>query len=377
MQNKHKNLYMIPNNYLSPFFTMRGTVSVLAFFKKYVLQAGGKVILMIPLLFFVLSVSACRTSLKSSAVDYRGEMRKFVVSIARAARLSSPSFAVIPQNGQELIERADKDADISAVGELDGSDIESYMDAVSGTGREDLYFGYEDDDKATPEAVSSYMKNFCDAFRAAGKKVFVIDYCSAPSFIDFSYAQNYKNGYISFAADERNLTSVPAYPGAPFNENGDAVLSVADAKNFLYLINPERFSSKEDFIAALCKTNYDMFIVDLFCADEKLDFSDVQRLKVKPNGARRQVICYMSIGEAETYRYYWNESWKRSKPEWLKKENPLWKGNYKVAYWHPEWQNIIFGTEDSYLQKIVDAGFDGVYLDIIDAFEYFENGQKE
>ena len=336
-----------------------------------------KNILMIPLLFFVLSVSACRTSLKSSAVDYRGEMRKFVVSIARSARLSSPSFAVIPQNGQELIEREDKDADISAAGELDGSDIESYMDAVSGTGREELYFGYEDDDKATPEAVSSYMKNFCDAFRAAGKKVFVIDYCSTPSFIDFSYTQNYKNGYISFAADERNLTSVPLYPGAPFNENSDAVLSVADAKNFLYLINPERFSLKEDFIAVLCKTNYDMFIIDLFCADEKLDSSDVRRLQVKPNGERRQVIAYMSIGEAESYRYYWNPRWKRSKPEWLKKENPLWKGNYKVAYWHPEWQKIIFGTEDSYLQKILDAGFDGVYLDIIDAFEYFENGQKE
>ena len=30
---------------------------------------------------------------------------------------------------------------------------------------QDLYFGYEDDDKATPEAVSSYMKNFCDASR--------------------------------------------------------------------------------------------------------------------------------------------------------------------------------------------------------------------
>lgn len=341
-----------------------------------------KNILIASLLFFVLSASACRTSAESSAVDYRGEMRKFVVSIARTARLSSPSFAVIPQNGQELIESepidsADESADISAAGELDGADIESYMDAVSGTGREDLYFGYEDDDKATPEAVSSYMKNFCDAFKAAGKKVFVIDYCSTPSFVDFSYAQNYKNGYISFAADERNLTSLPLYPVAPFNENGDAVLSVADARNFLYLINPERFSSKEDFVDALCKTNYDMFIIDLFCADEKLDFSDVQRLKVKPNGAQRQVIAYMSIGEAESYRYYWNPRWKRSKPEWLKKENPSWKENYKVAYWHPEWQKIIFGAEDSYLQKILDAGFDGVYLDIIDAFEYFENRQKE
>jgi len=34
---------------------------------------------------------------------------------------------------------------------------------------------------------------------------------------------------------------------------------------------------------------------------------------------------------------------------------------------------IIYGNNNSYLKKILDAGFDGVYLDIIDAFEYFEN----
>ena len=34
---------------------------------------------------------------------------------------------------------------------------------------------------------------------------------------------------------------------------------------------------------------------------------------------------------------------------------------------------IIYGNNNSYLEKILDAGFDGVYLDIIDAFEYFEN----
>ena len=37
-----------------------------------------------------------------------------------------------------------------------------------------------------------------------------------------------------------------------------------------------------------------------------------------------------------------------------------------------EWQDIVFGNDESYLKKILDAGFDGVYLDIIDAFEYFE-----
>jgi len=47
-------------------------------------------------------------------------------------------------------------------------------------------------------------------------------------------------------------------------------------------------------------------------------------------------------------------------------ENPDWPGNYK--YWNPDWQTVIYGN----LGKILAAGFDGVYLDLIDAFEIFE-----
>jgi len=43
-----------------------------------------------------------------------------------------------------------------------------------------------------------------------------------------------------------------------------------------------------------------------------------------------------------------------------------------VAYWDESWQQIIYGNNSSYLKKILDADFDGVYLDIIDAYEYFE-----
>ena len=87
----------------------------------------------------------------------------------------------------------------------------------------------------------------------------------------------------------------------------------------------------------------------------------------------RLVIAYMSIGEAEDYRYYWEPAWSVNPPSWLETEN--WEGNYKVRYWDSDWQKIIFGNEDSYLKKVLDAGFDGVYLDIIDAFEYFENNE--
>src|SRR5262249_52041563 len=40
-------------------------------------------------------------------------------------------------------------------------------------------------------------------------------------------------------------------------------------------------------------------------------------------------------------------------------------GNYNVRFWHPDWQAIVF----QYVDAIMAAGFDGVYLDRVDAFE--------
>jgi cysteinyl-tRNA synthetase len=76
----------------------------------------------------------------------------------------------------------------------------------------------------------------------------------------------------------------------------------------------------------------------------------------------------MSIGEAENYRYYWSDLSKSL----IYKENPDWPGNYSVRYWEAAWKQVIYGNDQSYTKKILNAGFDGVYLDIIEAYEYFE-----
>ena len=87
----------------------------------------------------------------------------------------------------------------------------------------------------------------------------------------------------------------------------------------------------------------------------------------------------MSIGEAEDYRWYWQSAWDANgdgtpdagAPAWLGPSNPDWPGNYKVRYWDPAWQATIFGSPESYLDKIIAAGYDGVYLDIVDGYEYW------
>ena len=101
----------------------------------------------------------------------------------------------------------------------------------------------------------------------------------------------------------------------------------------------------------------------------------------------KKVVAYFSIGEAEEYRYYFRRRWVNrlqgdacgrsltsQAPTWLDKPNRNWCGNYKVRYWQRAWKKIIFGVSagprKSYLDRIIDAGFDGVYLDIVDAYQY-------
>ncbi len=124
---------------------------------------------------------------------------------------------------------------------------------------------------------------------------------------------------------------------------------------------------------AVGRSKYNLVVMDYSSdgtAEGEYSAAEVAALKNSPGGPKL-VLAYMSIGEAESYRYYWQPNWETGKPEWLGIENPDWPGNYKVEYWHPDWQSIIFGSPNSYLDRIIAAGFDGVYLDLVDAYEYY------
>lgn len=122
-------------------------------------------------------------------------------------------------------------------------------------------------------------------------------------------------------------------------------------------------------IEELKNSDYDWLVIDYSKeGDDNTAFSSSEITSIREGKSGRKILSYISIGEAEDYRYYWDENWLSNSPSWLDKENPDWEGNYKVQYWDSDWQDIILG----YLDKIIDAGFDGVYLDIIDAYEYFD-----
>lgn len=132
------------------------------------------------------------------------------------------------------------------------------------------------------------------------------------------------------------------------------------------------YQLQNDDPAIIANSPYDLVVMD-FQRDPAVGPpftpAELARMKKKPDGSRRFVIAYISIGEAENYRYYWGDrNWgdARNRTPLIEKENPEWPGNLSVKYWEPEWQNVILNDADSYINRIMDAGFDGIYLDKID-----------
>jgi cysteinyl-tRNA synthetase, unknown class len=131
------------------------------------------------------------------------------------------------------------------------------------------------------------------------------------------------------------------------------------------------------------KSPYDVLVLDAttgLASGKPFTPEQVARLKRKPDGGTRTVVSYLSIGEAEDYRpdYFDAEYMSEDAPDWLMQENPQWKGNRIIRFCKEGWQLTILGDADgrnvynsieaSPLYKLIEAGFDGVYLDRVDVY---------
>jgi cysteinyl-tRNA synthetase len=153
---------------------------------------------------------------------------------------------------------------------------------------------------------------------------------------------------------------------------GNSILAQTSPASFAYVLQADSLAkSKAEAMAKLAACERDWIVLDAgFSSDEPWTAADLTAIRTGRVG--RKVIAYLSIGEAEDYRAYWQSSWNTNAPAFLLGENPEWKGNFRVKYWQADWQKLILADVD----KIMAAGFDGVYLDIVDGFETFEQDGK-
>lgn len=135
-------------------------------------------------------------------------------------------------------------------------------------------------------------------------------------------------------------------------------------------------------LASAHASPYGMLVVDATTGlDTGKPFTreQVEQLKRAPDGSRRLVISYLSVGESEDYRPYYDKEYEiEEAPDWMMKENPQWKGNRLIRFCEKGWQQTILGDEDgrnvysgdepSPLYRLLELGFDGVYLDRVDVY---------
>ena len=136
-------------------------------------------------------------------------------------------------------------------------------------------------------------------------------------------------------------------------------------------------------IEEAARSPYDLLVVDAttgLASGKPFTQEEVERLKRKPDGGRRIVVSYLSVGEAEDYRpdYFTPEYMTEDAPDWLMHENKDWKGNRLIRFCNEGWQLTILGDEDgrnvynsidpSPLYRLIELGFDGIYLDRVDVY---------
>jgi len=143
--------------------------------------------------------------------------------------------------------------------------------------------------------------------------------------------------------------------------------------SFAYILQAEKFAkSKEAFVKKINESDRQFVVIDYtFDGGKDGIWQPKEIAAMKKSDGNRRIVAYLSIGEAEDYRPYWKKEWKEKRPGFLVSENHEWKGNFRVRFWRKDWQAIIF----SYLETIINQGFDGVYLDIVDGYEFFEKGK--
>ena len=136
-------------------------------------------------------------------------------------------------------------------------------------------------------------------------------------------------------------------------------------------------------VDALVDSHYDLLVLEPIRSErDSRDFNTaglVAHLHASDSsvaGRGKLVIAYVNIGEAEDWRFYWENNWRAptrnepGTPDFIVTRDPDgWEGDYPVAYWDSRWRDIVIHDDDSLLRQVLADGFDGIYLDWVGGYE--------
>ncbi|MEX0680127.1 MAG: hypothetical protein WD097_01995 [Balneolales bacterium] len=406
-----------------------------------------------------------------SDVGRARKMQAFIMEIAIKAKSRNPRFQVVPQDTLQYAHidgNPNHSYDWNLLKLLDGWGIENFSDTTVNRLANLTKVGIKgtaNTNGSTVQVVADNQKIAADNNILWHPRLSAEVYQS-PGIGNPGYMPIYSPSSNSY-----NIILHPIPAGVAHTINSNNVYSMMDAKNYLYMISSGKYTNwpawetnpasrlditntpgylvpfeggrfqptgnpevvaqaiadhgtewdffwvakgytqnegRKAYIEELAASEWDVFYIDAHSGSTgALTREEVEALKWKPQGGRRQVIAYLSIGTTELYRWFADPVMVNpdtgsflhgivengtfiparerfgddSIPNWMLW--PAYSGQYAdestPIWWHPEWRDIIirggspyknprynhspFADGRSSIDKIVDMGFDGVYLD--------------
>ena len=208
-----------------------------------------------------------------------------------------------------------------------------------------------------------------DALQSEGRRVLALDDCAAAKDAEASFRNSDRDRVLGFAS-----VGTPRHdqmPKAkPHREDAQPIAAITAARNWLPLLKLDRFGSRDEFVQAIEDSNYDMVVVDVaHRGADSLTKADVYRMKFKKLGPPRLVLAVMPLGRAFDWRWYWQKGWEAGTPPFLFALDDEEPGAFITDIGSPDWKKLL----GKYLVGIMDLGFDGVMLDDVGTYLWFED----
>ncbi len=142
-------------------------------------------------------------------------------------------------------------------------------------------------------------------------------------------------------------------------------------KRWAYLLYPDDPAKAVDELAA---GPWEMVVIDDFSTLRGGPRTDTPALVRKLQAKGKLVLGYLDVGDVEADRTYWQKAWKSGSPAFVGPSDPDGgEGLYLARFWEQGWRDL---TRER-VGGLVAAGFDGVWVDRVDAGTYAQDEKLE
>jgi len=377
--------------------------------------------------------SEWKPPLPESVPNFREHWRNVVMELSNYAKARDPKFVILVRVGAELLVRGEREVDWDQVHDPLGVNYDKrlpigaafrpYIKAIDGVVFDNLYCGdtafenkplddlikfrLADDEKIVQDlnvgvvrpppafeqgpysndpgaevARAAEIRRLTDledhkrrvlrgisALKTYNRQLLSIENCPTQAAVEAAQRAADRDHVLTFAAI--NDAKLDVFPKTrPLHENANPIASIAQARTLLPNTKGDKFGSRDEWLTALTRTNYDALVIDVgWRGVDLFTKADIARLKYKNLGGPRLVLAEMPMGRAFDWRWYWQKGWAAGNPPFLFAVDKGEPGAFVTDPLSSQWLEIL----GKYIAGLMDLGFDGVMMDDIDTYLWFED----